>query len=129
MSDTFPDEFVVIRTSETKVNRDASTKHDHTWTFDFTGCTLEQVAGAACKDLAIRMQSKFRAEPKDWPAGGYTVKVTDMLKGIQSAPMTPSQLKVELETATPERRDALLTQARAMIAKIDAQHEAAKDSS
>ncbi len=120
MSNTFPDGFVIVLDSETLENKDASTVHKHTWKFDFTGCTLEQVATKACDSLRISMQGKVRRDlgtnsGVNYPDGLIKVNVAEMLRGVVSVPMTPARFKAELEAATPEQRDAILAEARALL--------------
>lgn len=126
MSNTFPDGFAIVLDSETKVNDDASTVHKHTWKFDFTGCTFEQVATKACDSLRISMQGKVRRdldkhEGVNYPDGLVEVNVAEMLRGAFSTqgPMTPARFKAELERATPEQREGILAEARELLAALD----------
>jgi hypothetical protein len=112
---TYPDGFKVIRTSKDKVDKNATKVVDHTWTMDFTGCTLEQVAEKAADGIVITMQSRYRRNPKDYPGGGYTVSVIDLIAGRHAVRMTPERFKAELAAADEATRDAILAEARAIL--------------
>lgn len=80
------DGFSIVRNVATRMDREAS-KSDavqHVWTFDFSGCTREQVAALATRDLVINLQNRIR-RGKAVPKSGSTIKVVDVARGITMA--------------------------------------------
>lgn len=103
-----PDGFKRVKASKTKPSEGSALIYRHTWEYDFTGCTLEQVADLAVESMVIRNQGLIRSDAKKgqpirFPEGLVKVKVADVIAG-RTQPAAPPTFEsiLALAKADPE---------------------------
>jgi len=102
---------IAVAIRSVKIDETATAASEFKRTFDFTGCTREQLFGPAVRSLVIDEQGDYRkATPTERKKLlTRTIKVTDMLskkrKPRVKKPPTPTDVANVLAQMTPEQRD------------------------
>ena len=112
-----------IELMETKENKDCDDAVSHTVTFDFSGCALSTVINSCCKHEKVRLQQRIRKHYTDFPDGGITVRMVDVLAGRSGLVVTVASVKSASAAWTPEQRAEALEHLREQIAADEAAAE------
>ena len=95
------EKYTLVRTFNVKENEDSDTSVQVTGTFDFDGCSYEDLAAEAVKNLTVKIQGKYRRKWSDMRSQvSPTIKVADMLSGTRTQ-VDPAAF---LNSMSPEQR-------------------------
>jgi len=90
MALNIPEGFKTVKSSSTKPSKSSQRVLKHVWTLDWTGCSLEEMAGLAADSLIIRNQNLIRADatngrPARFPEGAVSVRVTEVVRASRAS--------------------------------------------
>ena len=104
MALNIPEGFKTVKSSSTKPSKSSQRVLKHVWTLDWTGCSLEEMAGLAAESLIIRNQNLIRADatngrPARFPEGAVSVRVTEVVRASRTVVALPPTMESIMASA------------------------------